>query len=390
MKNKFSQIVFIFGIMFVLALGFVTSIVSGKEINKYENRYAEKYESFSIDGYMTLSFQDSVEKTLSDKVNFAESMKKLYNDTKGKTIKAMVDTNNHIFALDDKIRYVKIGSRNLMGDYVVLNYSVFEDLKWKLIERAADYNKIKERNPNTDFYFYYIEKDTDVNFETGEKVGVFEFMQENLNFDKDKMARYEISDFETFKRCFFKTDHHWNNFGAHRGYVEVLNLLDKTQTPLVPGEEVKISSKYRGSKATGLTAGFFEDFNVYKYNLPKVKVLIHAWEQDSYSRREEFIKSRDEKVTYADFYGLDVGVVEFYANKGTDNVLIVGESYDNAVLDLLSGHFNSLHSVDLRYYEVYMKEKFDIDKYIKEHNITKVLFMGNVDYLILDVFKPEA
>ena len=75
---------------------------------------------------------------------------------------------------------------------------------------------------------------------------------------------------------------------------------------------------------------------------------------------------------------------------GRENLLVLGESYDNAVLKLLASHFNNTSSVDLRYYEAYMGKKFSFSDYVKEHGITQVLLIGNIDYFIMDEFLLEG
>ena len=69
---------------------------------------------------------------------------------------------------------------------------------------------------------------------------------------------------------------------------------------------------------------------------------------------------------------------------------MIGESYDNAVLKLLASHYDSLYSVDLRYYEHSMGQPFDLTSYTQANGITDVLLMGNIDYFIQDTFDPEA
>ena len=65
---------------------------------------------------------------------------------------------------------------------------------------------------------------------------------------------------------------------------------------------------------------------------------------------------------------------------------VLGESYDNAILKLLSESFDKTYSVDLRYYEAKMGRSFNFSQYLQEHNISKVLLIGNIDYFVMDEF----
>ena len=64
--------------MAVLLTGLTRAIISPDDEIFYENRPAEKLYAPSAESYMDKSFQDSVENVLSDQVNAAIKMKKLY------------------------------------------------------------------------------------------------------------------------------------------------------------------------------------------------------------------------------------------------------------------------------------------------------------------------
>ena len=63
-----------------------------------------------------------------------------------------------------------------------------------------------------------------------------------------------------------------------------------------------------------------------------------------------------------------------------ENLLILGESYDNAVIQLLASHFNNTYAVDLRYYQPYLGKDFRFSDYVEERGITKVLLIGCMTY----------
>lgn len=386
--KKGLHIVFIAAVLSVVTIGLGTTLFGNKEINEYENRYAEKIEELSLKGYMDSSFQDSMELALSDRVNFAENMKKCYNDVKSAFMRFGVENTK----AENEDKYLKIGDKNLFGDEgnIVFNTSVYAYLEKQIDKRVDQYNRLVKKYPEVDFYLYYVEKDTDINFETGEKVGVFESLYEKVNFPKENMTAFEINSFEEFKERFYKTDHHWNYKGADIGYREVLELLAPGEKPIEHGEEVKISDNFSGSKATGELAGYSEAFFGYTYTVPKMKITINGFEAEGYGNEEKYLSLEGEDVNYVNFYGMDMGEIIFETGrKDKENILIIGESYDNAILELLATHFNRTHSIDLRNYSAYMNKDFDFGAYIKKHDIDKVLMIGNVDYIILDDFIVE-
>lgn len=387
--KKVADIIFIAVIVASITLGLITTLFGKKEINEYENRYAESIDKLTVAGYMDGSFQDSVEPALADRIPYAEDMKKAYNDITSGFIKTTVEQTVSEEVMENK--YIKIGDRNLFGDdYIVFNTSVYEWLKGSIDKRVGMFNAMAQKYPEVEFFLYYIEKDTDINFETGEKVGVFEHLYETVNFKKENIARFEINSFEEFSECFYKTDHHWNEEGAHRGYEGVLKLLDNSQKPLMHGKKVKVGDCFAGSKATGETAGYSEEFFGYGYKFPRMDITINGEKATDYGDRDAFLNGLRTDATYPNFYGGDMGEIIFDTkNADKDDILIIGESYDNAILKPLATHFNKTYSIDLRYYEAMMGEKFNFEEYIKKHNINKVLMIGNVDYIIFDDFIVE-
>ena len=67
-------------------------------------------------------------------------------------------------------------------------------------------------------------------------------------------------------------------------------------------------------------------------------------------------------------------------------MLIFGDSYDNAIVKLLSKHFNTTVVVDLRWYENFVGEKFTLNYYLKKYNINKILFVGDDSFYASEDF----
>ncbi len=387
MSKKIINIVFILLIMVFLLAGFMRAFFFPKEINNYENRYANKPDRFSFVGYADGSLQDSIENSLADQVPFAEYMKKLYNDSNSSYIKSLLG----LFPKTESRKYIKVGDMNLFGEeHIVYNPTVFEYAKLLLDPQIEGLRDMLERHGDTEFYLFYIEKDTDINFETGEKCGIFEYLCENLPIDIKNTAKFSIDSFDDFSRYFYRTDHHWNHIGSYRGYGEVMKLLRPDDELIPAGEEVKAEGKYAGSKAVGELSAYSEDFYGYRYDIPPMDIVSNRESVIVYGDADSYLSGEKKDPTYGLYYGGDMGEIIFDTNReDAENILILGESYDNAILNLVATHFGRTHSVDLRFYEAYLGEKFSLGEYIDEHDIDKVLLIGNVDYFINKEFIPE-
>ena len=89
-------------------------------------------------------------------------------------------------------------------------------------KKAANYNEYFAAHRSLDFYVYYIEKDTDINFETGEKIPACDYLFDRLELEPGRPGRFAVDSFDRFSAWFYRTDHHWNLDGSYRGITQVL------------------------------------------------------------------------------------------------------------------------------------------------------------------------
>lgn len=288
--------------------------------------------------------------------------------------------------------YVNLGnSIYLIDDNLVSRSWYFKDLIVQMNNRVDDINKLSSEIKNVQFYLYYIERDIDIDFETNKKAMIYEYLKDQLNLEI-KTSKLEINNIEEYKEYFYKTDHHWNYKGSYKGYLDIIKLLELNDKKY-NNKEVCLKSKMAGSRSNSIGGQqyFIEDFCAYKFDLPKHDIYINNKLVSSYGDYDELMKTQPSRVSYGSYYGGDYGLIEFDYNKQhQDNLLIIGESYDNAINELVSSYFNKTYNVDLRHYENHMGEKFNIVKFIKENNIDKVLFVGNGSFYVSSDFDLEV
>lgn len=376
---KLSNKIFVVFTVLVLAVCFVFSVISPTDINAYENRKAEKMSFPTFTKFLTGEFQNDVEAAAGDQLPLSAKLKKGYNLANSYfTVKFSA-----FFAKNRPNKYVKYKDINLFGpNRLVYSPKNLEDIKENLDAKAENLNSIFKSIPETDFYAYFIEKDTDINFETGKKQGLKEYVFDKLQLNDDRKISFDINGIEEFKNYFYSTDHHWNHKGSYKAYCQIIGALKPSDTPVKPLKEILVSENFSGSKNTDFGHNFFsESFYAYEFEHKNMSVLINGEKAEDYGNQAAFISGIKKKISYSGFYGNDYGEIIFdTGDSDNQNILIVGESFDNAVLKLIASHFNKTCSIDLRYYQNAMKKPFDIKSYIQEHQIDKVLLMGNVNY----------
>lgn len=371
---------FVFSILAFMFCALAKSILKPNEIVDSENRYANRYNKITIKDYLTGDLQTNFEETLSDQIIFSSKLKSANNLLDGIIVKTSLD----MLADNENLDYYNLGSIYSYGKDALVYYPyVLDNYTDELMNKVEMLNKTMSEYPEVEYYFYYIEKDTDINFKNNSKLMAFEYLQENLN--SSNVFRFEINNFEQFKQYFYKTDHHWNLEGSYKAYEELLSIFE-IDNPKIPNGIDCFNNKYIGSKAMSFSTLFNEELCYYNINYDEINTYINGVE-GQYGFQGGEVDNNIAYPAYHTYYGFDRGEVIFDSNDDSkENILIIGESFDNAIVRLLAEKFNITSSIDLRHYERDMGNKFNYEEYLKEYNIDKVLFIGNINYWVSDEF----
>ncbi len=375
---------FILSVFLILIYGFYNSINSPKDKLSLENRSAVKLQQPTVDDFLHRGLQKNFEDGLTDQLPFAEESKRTYNYVAsylgGKLFESLSSEKN--------MGYIKYNNLLLYDDYIVYPTRNMDKTLPILRDNIENVSYLISTYPQLNFFVYYIEKDTDIYFDSGEKLGIMEYLYSNLNLSQDHMGAFIIDSFADYEKYFYKTDHHWNNIGSFKGYKDLVKLMD-LKNPVTIKDEYTFVDALSGSKAleTGTTDYKKEDFKVYIYDLPPLEVKVNGSSVLEYGGEVVLANRNVDKISYGDYYGGDFGETVFNTgNIMNKSVLVIGDSYDNAILNPLASHFYKTYAIDLRYYELENGIPFDFDSYVKNNYIDTVLFIGNIDFYTLDDF----
>lgn len=364
----------------IFLIGLVTTLFMPDDINSYENRYANKIPTLTISTYIDGSFQNGMEDALSDQIQFANLAKKTYNVANALTVAPIIK------AADDSTQhYVYSNGSKFYNGKLLFNTYDLSSIKDNLSAKAQNINSAVQSHPEVEFFVYYIEKDTDIDFISGNKINVSEYMLSLLNIPEQNKGCFEINGFKEFDEYFYDTDHHWNYKGSYRGYVQILSMLSD-DSPMEPLGVFDSGIRFVGSKALKFAGVFTDEMSIYRFNYPEMSVMIDGEQAGDYGNQALLLDGQLYEATYGNVYGGDIGEIVFDTGTDGENLLVIGESYDNAVLKLLASHFSKTFSIDLRYYEHSIEQPFDFYEYVRTHNISKVLLVGNIDYYIMSEF----
>ncbi|MCQ2552783.1 MAG: DHHW family protein [Clostridia bacterium] len=367
----------------------------------------------SVNSYADSSFQDSVENALADQIPFAENIKKLFNDTNSKLTNWVLknvfgfsfEAANRDFSFEeikaDNWKFLNqlptnglyIYDTMQVNDQVTLasGHLIYTNIRdyWDISECDKTINTINEviaKHPNVDAYAYYVEREFETDFKNGERSGEREYVLENINLPDSHKLFFELNGFSAFDKYFYLTDHHWNYLGSYKAYRELTKAMGCGEA-IEPIGTVDVGI-FSGSRAAGTGASDYkETLRVFEFNFPKMKVSINGKEAWDYGIQESAIATAKVSdittidMDYMYFYGFDNGETVFEnANGNGKNILVIGDSFDNAILKMLASNYSKLYSVDLRYYKEYLKQDFNYDSYISNNEIDTILWIGSNNY----------
>ena len=348
----------------VLLSGIFRAALMPKEINNYENRYAAQLPALSAESFSDGSYQSDFESALSDQFPMSQYFKKAWNDASSRYLTALLPS---LTEEADLVAYYN--GMHIYRGYMLYRMKPLEGAVLEQYDIVTDsYNRAISANPDTEFYFYYIESDTTLDFATGEKVPAYEYLQSRLCVPEGNVGRLCIDSFDDYSNFFYRTDHHWNNKGSYQGYLGICSLMMPEDTPLPIAEESKAIARYVGTKAISCRmTEMYEDVDAYFFDYPDYGC--------TYGDEDAFRRGADVGFSYGGFYGGDYGETIFDTGRPElKNILVLGDSYDNAILKLLASHYNRTCSVDLRNYTGGV---FNITDYINANDISVVLVVGS-------------
>ena len=192
---------------------------------------------------------------------------------------------------------------------------------------------------------------------------------------------------EQYASYFYTTDHHWNYRGSYAAYCQIIRmLLGEDEPVLEPVETVTFPVKFNGSlNQTSNAKDSEEEFTVYRFEYPEMKIEVNGKPKTALGREEAYFDGKYVKSImanhYAYFYGGDNALVHVQTER-TDrgNLLVISNSFSNAITQLLASHYHNVWIVDQRYYEISMGKLFTIPEALTEWDVDQVLILGDGDY----------
>ena len=191
-------------------------------------------------------------------------------------------------------------------------------------------------------------------------------------------------------QLYYKTDHHWTTDGAYKGYEEFSKSRDISPAQEKSFTKSLATDKFLGSLYYKNGAQIGEPENIILYLKEKPYPLLVKY----YDTKEKVTTLYDAdklkgKDKYEIFTGGNHSQIKIRTNVKTKRkLLLIKDSYANAMLPFLINDFAEINVVDLRYYTGTMAD------ILNNNEVTDVLILYNVntfntDPSILNIYDPD-
>ena len=182
------------------------------------------------------------------------------------------------------------------------------------------------------------------------------------------------------EEIFYRTDHHWTTLGAYYGYSALMDALGR-------GEEVPEKDGFSRRRVSGQFLGtMYSQSGVHwlpadtmEFWVEDTGLQVTSWRDGTPRQAELYERSYlDGKDKYSAFLGGNQPLCVIRSGAGAGKLLLIRDSYADALAPFLARHFEEVHLLDLRYY------RGSAAGYAAENGIDTIAVLQSVPNFITD------
>ncbi len=408
---------FLASALFVIALtvfGIVSFLDVDETVSKSENRKLAEKPEFSFSAFFNGSYSTDFENYYSDTFPLRESFMalngkissaltrfggkndsviisydkndsdfvgegvELTSDVKGDDKNESTTVKNSTTSKQDNAKATFKGSILIVGKRAM---EVFTSSSSMAKDYASLVNRTASAMPqNVKFYSMLVP--TSSEFYSGETYSTGIHSQKNViekayGFMSDKITTvdaYSQLEKSRDEYIYFRTDHHWTARGAYLGYLAFCEASGNAPVDINELESGKIEnfvgSLYKASNAAVLKKN--PDYVEYFKTRVEVDGRVYA-DSKMENGQKIFVVARsvNSDNKYLAFIGGDQPLEKITtSNKNGKKILVIKESYANALVPFLCDNYEEVYVVDPR------KTEFDLAQFVSEQSIGEVLMVN--------------
>lgn len=176
---------------------------------------------------------------------------------------------------------------------------------------------------------------------------------------------------------YYRTDHHWTTLGAYYGYTALMESLGREPRPQAELPLITASEDFQGTLYSQSGIHWLEPDTVEFRTADAFEVT--SWRNGTPEAGTLYDWSRLEtKDKYSAFLGGNQPLCVIKNPEGTGRLLLLRDSYSDALAPFLALHFEEVHLMDLRYY------RRSAAQYAEENGIDSIAAVYSVPNFITD------
>lgn len=352
------------GIILLLSIGFFITKKVDFSIN--ENRYLEKFPTFSFEKLERGSFTKDLENYLADhfpKRDFFMGLKTGFEKSLGKR-----EINDIYIAADGYFieKYAEpINNKKIISTFQSLTENI-EDaaISFMLVPTAISIYQeklppfVKDNRQMENFHY--------LSSQIPEIIDISEKLLENRE-------RFPL---------FYKLDHHWTTYGAYIAYQEFAKAKGFEPKSIEEYQITTVSNDFKGTIYSKINDYSVAADEIVIFELPKQEIEVNY--QDSGEIATSFYEYSylEKKDQYSFFLNNIHPFIEItsHSAESEEEIVVIKDSFANCFIPFLADHYKKIYVVDTRYYKDAISEFINQNKKIKD-----VLVLYNMNTIDSDL-----
>ncbi|MDR1136885.1 MAG: hypothetical protein LBK91_01060 [Synergistaceae bacterium] len=178
---------------------------------------------------------------------------------------------------------------------------------------------------------------------------------------------------------YYRTDHHWTSLGAYYAYETLMTAMGRQPSPLSDFTPETVSDSFYGTvySKSGMSWVRPDSIQIFAPQEETTQIVNYGTNEPVSGTMYDytFLEKKDK---YAMFMGGNTALLKMTTEK-TDapKLLIIRDSYMDALLPFLQASYSEIDVMDLRYYKTQLVES-SVKDYIRENGIDEVLICYSV------------
>lgn len=365
--NAYSKLMAIMFLVTIFSFVGLNLLVKDKQFSENENRLLEQKPKFTLDRLFEGRYTKKYEKYTIDQMVGRDKfiqIKTKADDLMGK------NSENGVFKCDDGYLIESFGKPN--EEYLNANIEAInkfankhKDMKTSMLIAPTAVNILDDKLPafapvyNQDEYLNRLSKSID---------NKIDFINVSSEMKKHKD-----------EYIYYKTDHHWTTLGAYYAFLDFAKQSGlKSESNSY--DKYRVSNEFYGTLYS--KSGYKvkpDQVDIYTPKDKNDQVIVEYKEEKKKSPTIYDSEALKKKDKYEVFLGGNHPVVDIKTTSESDKtLLLIKDSYANSFVQFLTPFYKEIIMVDPRYYYE------DIEKLIKEKNVTDLLYLYNVNTFFND------